>query len=56
MYLGAVAWGDEGPAVYGRDPERDQVDVVERIGPQRWRLVLPFPQQESTLDIIELQR
>ncbi|WP_374470409.1 DUF4893 domain-containing protein [Phenylobacterium sp.] len=56
VYLGAVAWGNEGPARYGRDPERDQVGVVERIGPQTWRLVLPFPKQESTLDIIELRR
>jgi hypothetical protein len=56
VYLGAVAWGQEGPAVYGRDPERDQIGVVERIGPQRWRLVLPFPKQESTLDLIELRR
>lgn len=54
VYLGAVAWGDEGPARYGRDPERDQVGVLERIGPRRWRLVLPYPKVESTLDIIEL--
>ncbi|CAN7321909.1 DUF4893 domain-containing protein [Phenylobacterium sp. LjRoot219] len=55
-YLGAVAWGDEGPARYGRDPERDQVGVFERIGAQRYRLVLPWPKQESTLDILELSR
>lgn len=56
VYLGAVAWGNERRAEYGRDPERDQVGVVERIGDQRWRLVLPFPKQESTLDLIELRR
>lgn len=55
-YLGAVAWGQEGPAVYGRDPERDQVGAFERIGPQRYRLALPFPKQESTLDLIELAK
>ena len=56
VYLGAVAWGDEGRARYGRDPERDQAGVFERIGPQRYRLVLPFPKQESTLDLLELRR
>jgi hypothetical protein len=56
VYLGAVAWGDEGRAVYGRDPERDQIGVVERIGENRWRLALPWPKQESTLDLIELRR
>jgi hypothetical protein len=30
--------------------------VFERIGPQRWRLVIPFPKQESKLDILELTR
>ena len=56
VYLGAVAWGDEGVAAYGRDPERDQVGAFERIGPNRWRLALPYPKQESTLDLIELRR
>ena len=56
VYLGAVAWGDERTAVYGRDPERDQIGVFERIGANRWRLVLPYPKQESTLDLIELTR
>jgi len=56
VYLGAVAWGDERSATYGRDPDRDQVGVFERIGPQRYRLVLPYPKQESTLDILELRR
>lgn len=56
VYLGAVAWGDEAPAAYGRDPERDQAGVLQRIGPRRWRLALPYPRQESTLDLIELRR
>ena len=56
VFLGAVSWGQDGPAVYRRDPDRDQVGVFERIGPQRWRLVLPYPKQESILDILELRR
>lgn len=57
VFLGAVAWGaDEGRARYGGDPERDQVGVLERIGAGRYRLALPWPKQESKLDILELRR
>jgi hypothetical protein len=57
VYLGAVAWGStERDAVYGRDPERDQAGVFERIGSNHYRLVLPYPKVESTLDIIELRK
>ena len=57
VFLGAQAWGDEAtyPA-YGQNRERDQIGVVERIGPQRWRLVIPWPKQESKLEILELTR
>jgi hypothetical protein len=57
VFLGAVAWGGgEGRAVYGRDPDRDQVGVFERVGAGQYRLVLPWPRQESKLDILELRR
>ncbi|ADG11841.1 DUF4893 domain-containing protein [Caulobacter segnis] len=57
VFLGAVAWGvDEGRARYGRDSERDQVGVFERIGAGRYRLALPWPKQESKLDLLELRR
>jgi hypothetical protein len=57
VFLGAVAWGaDEGRAQYGRSPERDQVGVFERVGANQYRLALPWPQQESKLDILELRR
>jgi len=57
VYVGAQAWGDEsGFPAYGAKTERDQLGVFERIGPQRWRLVIPFPKQESKLDILELTR
>lgn len=57
VYLGAQAWGDEAdfPA-YGRLPQRDQLGVFERIGAQRWRLVIPWPKQEAKLEILELTR
>lgn len=55
IFLGTMMLGDERRAIdYGRDPERDMAGAFERIGPDRWRLVLPFPHWESTLDVIEL--
>jgi hypothetical protein len=56
VFVGAVAWGatESAAPAYGQNPERDQVGYLERIGAERWRLLLPFPKQESVLDIIEL--
>jgi hypothetical protein len=54
VYLGAAALGSETPPAYGDDAERDQIGVLARVGDQRWRLALPWPQAESVLDIIEL--
>ena len=36
--------------------ERDQVGAFERIGDQRWRLVLPWPKQEAKLELLEIVR
>jgi hypothetical protein len=55
VFLGTLQLGDEHRALqYGRDRERDMAGVVERIGERRWRLVLPYPAFESTIDIVEL--
>jgi len=57
IYVGAQAWGDDEtdyPA-YGQNPERDQVGVLERTGAKRYRLVLPWPKQESKLEILEIR-
>ena len=58
VYVGAQAWGEleQGFPRYGQMRERDQVGVFERIGPNRWRLVIPFPKQEAQIDILELVR
>jgi hypothetical protein len=55
VMLGSLALAQE-PAAdsYGRNPDRDLVAVLQRVGEARWRLVLPWPQYESTLDLIEL--
>tara|TARA_R110000868_G_scaffold129972_2_gene339323 strand:- start:1838 stop:2497 length:660 start_codon:yes stop_codon:yes gene_type:complete len=55
VMLGSVALAAEPPAnSYGQRPDRDLVAVLERIGERRWRLVIPWPQNESNLDLIEL--
>ncbi len=55
VFLGTLQLGDEARALeYGRDRERDMAGVVERIGENRWRLVLPYPHFESTIDVLEL--
>lgn len=57
VYIGTQAWGDEkGYPAYGTLPERDQSGYLERIGNGQWRLLIPFPKQESQLDIIEIIR
>lgn len=55
VLLGTLVLGDETrPLGYGRDASRDVIGAVERVGPQRWRLVMPYPRFESTLDVMEL--
>lgn len=55
VMLGSMALAAEPPAnSYGQRPDRDLIAVLERIGDRRWRLVIPWPQAESNLDLIEL--
>lgn len=56
VFLGTLALGEEGGTLaYGRDPNRDMAGLVERIGPQRWRIAFPEPRFESHLDVVELE-
>jgi uncharacterized protein DUF4893 len=55
VFLGTLVLGDESRALqYGQDQARDVAGYVERIGPNRWRLIMPKPQFESQLDVMEL--
>ena len=55
IFLGSLALGnEEQPLAYGDDPRRDMAGLLERIGPFRWRLVIPWPQGTSKLDVFEL--
>lgn len=55
VFLGTLVLGDEQRALpYGADNDRDLAGYVERIGPDRWRLILPAPRFESLIDVVEL--
>lgn len=55
VFLGTLVLGDEDRAMrYGADPDRDVAGVLQRVGDNRWRLLLPQPRYESQLDLIEL--
>ena len=55
VFLGTMLFGDETRAMqYGRDRDRDMAGAIERIGARKWRLILPYPRFESTIDVVEL--
>ena len=55
IFLGTLVLGDETRALqYGQDEQRDIAGYVDRIGPNRWRLVMPKPHFESQLDVMEI--
>ena len=56
VFLGSLGLGTDRAPGYGASPETDLVGVLERVGPQRWRLALPRPYAESDIDLIELSR
>ena len=39
---------------YGTEPERDVIGAMERIGPFRWRLALPWRTGPAGLDVYEM--
>src|SRR5438270_6637343 len=55
VFLGTLALTDEDRVLqYGQDEQRDVAGYLERIAPNRWRLVMPQPHFESRLDVMEL--
>ena len=55
VFLGTLVLGDEARSMqYRRDTERDVAGYIERIGPNRWRLIMPRPHFESQMDVMEL--
>ena len=58
VFVGAQAWGydEAGYPDYNSQPERDQVGVVQRLGPDHWRLVIPTPRTGGKIDLLDLER
>jgi hypothetical protein len=55
VFLGTLVLGDEVRALqYGHDEERNVAGWVERIGENRWRMIMPRPHFESQIDVMEL--
>ncbi|WP_118855957.1 DUF4893 domain-containing protein [Sphingomonas mesophila] len=55
VFLGSLALGSEDEVrAYGDDPKRDMAGIFERIGPLRWRLVIPWPRDGAKLQVFEL--
>jgi hypothetical protein len=53
IFLGSLAPGRGAPAAYGEDRARDVAGIFERIGPFRFRLVIPA-RDGARLDVFEL--
>jgi Domain of unknown function (DUF4893) len=55
IFLGTMMLSDERRMIdYGRDQTRNMAGLIERIGETRWRLILPYPNFESLIDVIEI--
>ncbi len=55
VFLGSLALGNEDEVLaYGDDRKRDMAGIFERIGPFKWRLVIPWPQDGAKLQVFEL--
>jgi hypothetical protein len=55
VFLGTWTYpGERRPMIYGRDARRDVPGLVERIGPARWRMVLPYSGFGAVLDVVEI--
>lgn len=53
VFLG-VSLGAGPAAGYGADAALDLAGIVERVGPLRYRIVMPWPRRGGVLDILEL--
>lgn len=55
IFIGATAIGREDvPPAYGDNPARNVAGVFERVEPFRYRLVMPRPSEDATLEVLEL--
>jgi hypothetical protein len=54
VFLGSLAPGRGAPIAYGENRARDVAGLFERIGPFRFRLVIPARDAAPRLDVFEL--
>lgn len=55
VFLGATALrGEMGMMPYAADSERNAIGALRALGPQHWRLELPWPVWQSTLDLVDI--
>lgn len=54
VFLGALAGPGADPPPYGANDRTNVAGYLERIGPFRWRLAVPYPQGGAVLDVYEL--
>lgn len=55
VFLGTMLLQDEGaPLEYGKDAMRDMAGFVDHPAERQWRIALPRPAFESTIDVIEI--
>ena len=56
IFLGSVRLaGEAGRLRYGEDRDRDQLGVLQAVGPGQWRIALPWPQWTARLVLIEIR-
>lgn len=54
IFLGTMMTAsDERAPAYGEEEARELAGIVERVGPMRYRLLLPWPRGGAKLDIVE---
>ena len=55
IFIGAAATGrEEVPPAYGNNPARNVSGIFERVGPFRYRLVVPWPADGAAIEVLEL--
>ncbi|WP_372917104.1 DUF4893 domain-containing protein [Sandarakinorhabdus sp.] len=56
IFLGTVRLaGEMGRLRYGEDGQRDQLGVLQAIGPGQWRIALPWPRWTARLVLIDIR-
>lgn len=56
IFLGSVRLaGEMGRLRYGEDQARDQLGVLQAVGPAQWRIAMPWPRWTARLVLIDIR-